>query len=379
MGDTSAWSSASTAGEGRALSKRIGLGLLGFGWIAEIAHLPALLGSRSLRLIAAAEQSPERRALLAKRAPGVRLHEDTKSLLEDAEVEAVLIALPTAVHAEAACAAFEAGRHVYVEKPLATDMEGGRAAVRAWYAAGTTGAVGFNFRRNPIFEAAVRRVAAGELGELVGIQGSFQWAAERIEGWRAAPTEGGGVLLDLVSHHVDLAAAVSGRRLAEVRCTLRSLRSEEDAATVEGVTADGMPVQLFASFVAGAQVNRLELVGRKGALRADLLEGHPRLVEHPPGRGARLMRGLQALRELHPARLLRSPGWEPSFQAALEAFGTAVAQGNPFEPDPEDGLYALAVVEAARASARNGGWSYDSASSYGGVGGLPIPLTGSDG
>lgn len=171
------------------MSKRIGLGLLGFGWIVEIVHLPALLGSRSLRLIAAAEQSPERRALLAKRAPGVRLHEDTKSLLE----------------------------------------------------------------------------------------------------------------------------------------------------------------------------------------------GHPRLVEHPPGRGARLMRGLQALRELHPARLLRSPGWEPSFQAALEAFGTAVAQGNPFEPDPEDGLYALAVVEVARASARNGGWSYDSASSYGGVGGLPIPLTGSDG
>ena len=67
MGDTSAWSSASTAGEDRALSKRIGLGLLGFGWIAEIVHLPALLGSRSLRLIAAAEQSPERRALLAKR------------------------------------------------------------------------------------------------------------------------------------------------------------------------------------------------------------------------------------------------------------------------------------------------------------------------
>ncbi len=333
----------------------IGIGLLGFGWIAEIAHLPALLRSTSLRLVAGAESLPERRALLEGLARGIHLHDSIESLLEDPDVEAVLIALPTALHAEAACAAFEAGKHVYVEKPLATDMEGGSKVVRAWRAAGTTGAVGFNFRRNPIFQDAVKRVAAGELGDLIGLQGSFQWAAQRIEGWRAAPSEGGGVLLDLISHHVDLAAAVLGLRLVEVRCTLRSLRSEEDVAALTGVTADGTPVQLLASFVAGAQVNRLELVGRKGALRVDVLEGRPRAVERPPGRGARLMRGLRALRELHPAQLLRSPGRESSFQATVEAFGLAAAQHTSFFPDPEDGLYALAVVEAARASAEGGG------------------------
>jgi predicted dehydrogenase len=113
--------------------------------------------------------------------------------------------------------------------------------------------------------------------------------------------------------------------------------------------------EMQASFAAGAQVNRLDLVGRRGALVVNLLEGRPRRVQRPPGRGARLLRALVALDELHPSRLLRAPGAEPSFCATLEAFLEAVRDGKTVAPDLADGLHAIAVIDAALASARRGG------------------------
>ena len=123
------------------------------------------------------------------------------------------------------------------------------------------------------------------------------------------------------------------------------------------MTDDGLTAQLQGSSAAGAPVNRLDLVGRTGVLRVDLLDGRPRAVDRVPGRGARLIRARGALAELHPARLLRSPGFEPSFQATIEAFLDAVRSGVPFRPDLSDGLRALAVIEAAAASAQAGGRS----------------------
>jgi len=333
----------------------VGVGLLGCGWIVEIAHVPTLARSRIGRLVAAADPNPARRAWLLEHAPDAHVHAAWETLLQDPSVEAVVVALPTALHAEAACQAFAAGKHVYLEKPLAVSLEAGRRVVEAWRKAGTVGAIGYNFRRNPIFESAMRTLASGALGPLISIQGSFQWAAERIEGWRARPEEGGGVLLDLVSHHVDLVAALTAERISEVQCTLRSIRSPDDTAALQLVTEGGVTAQLQASFAAGAQVNRLDLVGRQGALAVNLLEGRPERVQRPPGRGARLLRAVSALEGLHPSRLLRSPGAEPSFQATLEAFLEAIRAGTDVTPDLADGLAAIAVAEAASASARSGG------------------------
>jgi len=339
----------------RPRDRPVGVGLLGCGWIAEIAHVPALARSSAGRLVAAADTNPARQAWLVKHAADARFHTTWDALLEDPAVEAVVVALPTALHAEAACRAFAARKHVFLEKPLAVNVEDGRRVVDAWRRAGTVGAVGYNFRRNPIFQSAVRTLATGALGSLIAVQGSFQWASARIEGWRARPEEGGGVLLDLASHHVDLVVALTGQRITEVQCTLRSLRSADDTAALQLVTERGITAQLQASFAAGAQVNRMDLVGSQGALAVDLLEGRPRRVLRVPGSGARVLRALVALEELHPARLLRAPGTEPSFRATLEAFLEAVRNGADAAPDLSDGLQAIAVIDAARASARSGG------------------------
>ncbi len=338
-------------------SEPVAVGLVGCGSIAEIAHVPSLLGSKAGRLVAAADSDPARRRWLGSRAPQVRQHVHWEALLEDPAVSVVVVALPTAFHAEVASRAFAAGKHVFVEKPMALTMDEGRQVVAAWRHAGTAGAIGYNFRRNPIVESARRTVAAGDLGSLVAIQGVFHWAAEPIDGWRSQPGMGGGALQDLVSHHVDLVTHLSGRRITQVQCTLRSLRSPDDTAALQLVMEDGLAVQLQGSSAAGANENRLELAGQKGLLRVNLLDGRPRSVERIQGRGARLLRLKRALGELHPSRLVRSPGFEPSFGATLEAFLAGVQSGVPSGPDLSDGLRALAVIEAAVASARSGGHS----------------------
>ena len=333
----------------------LSVGLIGCGWIAELAHLEALQRSRIARLVAVAEPDAGRRARVQARLPGVRLLEDGAELLADPSIEAVVIAVPTAAAAEIARSAFLAGKHAYIEKPGARSAHEWRQVVDAWSGSGRTGVIGYNFRRNPIVLDAARRVRGGTVGRVVAVQGRFTWAAERIEGWRAAVGSGGGVLLDLASHHVDLTAHLLGDIVSGVRCTTRSLRVEEDTAELCLDFQGGPRAQLLVSSAAGAHANRLTIIGSEGALDVDLLDARPAPVQRRPGRLERVRRTGIALQALHPARLLRSLGREPSFATALGEFLASARNGVAVGPDPNDALRVLAVIDAARASAQAGG------------------------
>ena len=337
------------------MAESLAAGLIGCGWIAELAHIPALERSRAARLVAVAEPDAARRAWARERLPTVTLVENSDELLSDSGITAVIIAVPTAVAARNAEAAFRAGKNVYIEKPGAASADEWRAVVDAWTASGMAGVVGYNFRRNPIFVDALRRVREGALGRIVALQSRFAWAAERVEGWRAATATAGGVLLDLASHHVDLATVLLEDRVSRVRCDTRSLRVEEDTASLSLEFEGGATAQLFVSSAAGAHENRFTVVGSEGILDVDLLDAKPAHVRRRPGRLERVLRSVRAVQQLHPARLLRSPGREPSFEATLLAFLEGVLAGKAIRPDPADGLRVLTVIDAARASARAAG------------------------
>lgn len=337
------------------MADSLAAGLIGCGWIAELAHIPSLERSRAARLLAVAEPDAARRAWARERLPTVTLAETGDELLADSRIAAVIVAVPTAVAARTAEAAFRAGKHVYIEKPGAASADEWHAVVDAWATSGKTGVVGYNFRRNPIFLDAVRRVREGALGRIVALQSRFTWAAERVEGWRAATATAGGVLLDLASHHVDLAAVLLDDRATRVRCGTRSLRVEEDTASLDLEFEGGATAQLFVSSAAGAHENRFTVVGSEGILDVDLLDAKPAPVRRRPGRMERAVRSWRAVQQLHPARLLRSPGREPSFEATLHAFLEGALAGEAIRPDPADGLRVLTVIDAARASARAAG------------------------
>ena len=325
------------------------LGVIGCGQIARAIHLPVLRRISEARIVALAEPVDASRAAAAALAPGATAYSDYRELLNAGGLDAVVICAPPHLHAPSAIAAFDAGLHVYLEKPLAPSLADAEPAVQAWRRARTVGMIGFNFRFHPQIARIRERLRDGAIGDPLAVRAVFSILPHELPEWKRTRRTGGGVLLDLASHHIDLVHHLLGDDVTRVYASTRSLRGEGDHAAVQLELASGVIAQLFVS-LGTVDENRLEIVGTEGKLVMDRTE----LIrpEHVPAsqRGARARRLARALLALEPRRVLRSPGAEPSFAAALTAFVWS-AQGNAFAgPDLLDGVRNLAVIEAAERS-----------------------------
>ena len=332
------------------------VGLLGYGRIAEAVHLPILIGSPGVELVGIAEADPARRSEALRRAPGAVASASFEDLLARPEVDAVVICLPPALHADAAITALEAGKHVYLEKPIATNLDDGRRVLAASRDSTAVAMIGFNFRFSRLYREARRQIQAGALGELVGVRSVFTASSRCLPPWKETRERGGGALLDLASHHVDLVRFLTGREVDAVFAAVRSQRSEADTATLHLELGDGLPVQSLFSLSA-VDEDRVELYGQAGRLTVDRYRSLGIEIT-PAGPVRRSDWLLEALRPLaRGASLLarlRAPSYEPSYRAALAHFVAAALGARPASPNFGDGYVSLAVIEAAETSARTG-------------------------
>jgi predicted dehydrogenase len=154
---------------------------------------------------------PRARALAARY--GVeRVHTDVEALLADDGVQAVSLCTANASHAELAVAVLQAGRHVLVEKPLATTLADALAVERAAAASGCVAQVGFVRRFSGNVVALKRFVDAGELGEVYYGRATNLRRAGHPGGWYGdRERSGGGPLIDIGSHVLDLCWYLMGR------------------------------------------------------------------------------------------------------------------------------------------------------------------------
>jgi len=334
-----------------------GTALLGCGRIAALFHLPILAGLEGSILRAVAEPDPGRRAAAGARAGTVTVVDDYRTVLADVDVDAVVVCLPSGLHAEAACAAFEAGKHVYLEKPIATTLPDARCVQAAWRSAGTVGMIGFNQRFDPVVTALRRAVEEGQLGTVTGARIMLGAATRTPPAWKQHRVTGGGVLLDLGSHAADLTRFVFGQEVRSVTATVMSHRFEHDTAALTMVLWDGRLVQAHLTSTA-AQESRCELLGERGRLVADRYAGTLELQPPLPPYSAvaRARRGLRSLRRLpsHAIALVAPPHDAHPYRAALHAFIGAVRGERPCSPDLDDGYRSLAVVAAAEEAALRG-------------------------
>jgi myo-inositol 2-dehydrogenase/D-chiro-inositol 1-dehydrogenase len=334
----------------------IRIGILGCGRIARVQHLVILSGSRDVEVAALAD--PDESALraasaIAGRATGFR---DWRGVLVDPSIEAVLLCLPTGLHAEAARAAFEAGKHVYLEKPVATRAEDAAAVAGAWRNSGKTGMMGFSHRFHPAVVRAREAIRRGAIGPVVGARMASTSPPRELPSWKRRRADGGGAALDLLSHHADLARFLFDDEVTRVTSSIRSLRSEDDDASSTLTMAGGTRVESRVSFT-GARENRFEVVGASGVLTVDRVAGRCRVAPTgQPGNGrARFLREARRLVGLAGDwKAALAPRRDPSYRLALTAFVHAVRDGSPVQPDIADGERSLAVVLAAEDSAREG-------------------------
>src|SRR5919106_1736598 len=326
---------------------KVKIGVIGCGRIAGLFHLPVLARMPGVELCALADPDPARLSAASALAPGPATFTSYERLIARSEAEAVVVCLPPALHAEVAVAAFDAGRHVYLEKPIALDLAGADDVVRAWRRAGTIGMTGFNFRFNPAFMAARKRLAGGAVGEVIAVRATFCSARRNLPDWKRSRTTGGGALRDLGAHHLDLVPHLLDAPVVRVSGLERSRFSEADTALLHLELASGVPVEVTLSMCTGVNANRIEVLGTAGRLVVEAIDALPNPIERAEGRHARLLRLQRVFAGLHPKRVLRSPGSEPSFAVALGVFVNAARAGRPVTPDIEDGRRCLAVVAAA--------------------------------
>lgn len=131
-----------------------------------------------------------------------------RSIIEDPDIDAVVLATPHSLHAEQAIQAANSGKHVFVEKPFTLTLESAAAAIAASEAAGRVLAIGHNRRLSPAATVLKKMVRDGEFGELLHVEANFSInsAMNYLPGfWRAQRQEAaGGSLASLGLHMIDI-------------------------------------------------------------------------------------------------------------------------------------------------------------------------------
>jgi len=179
------------------------IGLVGAGAIAQ-TYVQALAGSDTAELAAIADVRRAAAQALAQQAgcPAFERHED---LVAQAGCEAVVVCTPPATHPEICCWLLDRGVHVLCEKPLAINPDEALKMVAAAERSRALLTMASKFRYVADVIEARRRVAAGEIGEIVLFENAFTSRVDMIRRWNSDPViSGGGVLIDNGTHSVDL-------------------------------------------------------------------------------------------------------------------------------------------------------------------------------
>ena len=200
----------------------LGVAVIGFGWMGRV-HTQAYARVRHHypqlplvpELVTVAEEVPGRAEEAAAQFGFASTTRDWRAVAADPRVRAVSITAPNFLHREIGVAMAEAGKHIWIEKPVGLTAEDAGAVADAVAKAGVQGAVGFNYRNAPAVEAARELIASGEIGTVTHVRVRFcSDYASQPEGaltWRYERERGGsGVLGDLASHGVDLARHLLG-------------------------------------------------------------------------------------------------------------------------------------------------------------------------
>ncbi|MFJ2901224.1 Gfo/Idh/MocA family protein [Streptomyces sp. NPDC087212] len=200
----------------------LGVAVVGFGWMGRV-HTQAYVRVRhhyphlGLRpeLVAVADEVPGRAEEAAEQFGFASATRDWRAVLDDPRVGAVSVTAPNFLHREIGVAVAEAGKHLWIEKPVGLTVADAQAVADAVDKAGVHSAVGFNYRNAPAVERARALIAEGGIGTVTHIRirlfsdyaahpdGALTWRYERERG-------GSGVLGDLASHGADLARHLLG-------------------------------------------------------------------------------------------------------------------------------------------------------------------------
>ena len=300
-------------------------GMAGYGWVAREFMAPAIIAAGG-RTIAVADTSSSARE--QAQADGIATYGSIAELLERTRPDAIYVATPNNRHAEAVIAAARLGVPVLCEKPMAASLADAEAMHAAVVSGPSLYATAFDQRHHPAHRMMRDLVADGDIGMPVAVRIVYAcwvypaWSAtgSQAENWRADPkAAGGGAVIDLALHGLDLTQMLLGEPLTRLSIDLQ--RRVHDYAVDDGgmLTARSQHGVLVSQHVAyncpeALPRRRLEVIGESGMLVAIDTMG-----QSPGGSLTRLCGKTGQAAEI-PFDTLASP-----FAAQAMAFSAAVA------------------------------------------------------
>jgi predicted dehydrogenase len=313
---------------------------IGIGWWSDVLA-DAMTRSRKFQIVTCFTGSEMKRNAFAakygcKAAPGY------EALLTDTSVEAIINTTPNNAHLDTVRAAAHAGKHVFLEKPIANTMADARALTRSCGDAGVVLALGYQRRKESHFRWMRAQIDQGTFGKLVNAEANIsrdRLGQVDLRSWRyTADGMPGGVMLQIGIHYTDVLAyllgpitAVSGR-VAQLVLP----GDNPDVASLILEHQSGALSTLNASYASAAEYYSVNIYGKEATAYYDLHQGL-RLQKRGSDRSA----------------LIETAANDPILEE-LEEFADAVRGAAPPEMDGERGSASLGVLLAGIRSAREG-------------------------
>ena len=186
-------------------SKKIRVGVAGVRWVGD-QHASALSKIRGVELKALADINESALVEAQKKHEVEQGFTDYNDMIKSGELDAIAIALPTGMHADACCRAMRAGLHVICEKPPTSNVAEMKRVARVAKETGMTYMFARQSRFNPAVLASRQAVKAGKVGKIYHGEAVWvrsRWGVLANPGWRMDRNGGGGVMLDLGVHVID--------------------------------------------------------------------------------------------------------------------------------------------------------------------------------
>lgn len=334
------------------------IGILGCGRVAEERHLPALRTLPEADVVAAADTDPARLKYVADRFHIPHRFTAMQPLLTLSTVDVIAVCLPPALHVEAAVAALQAGKHVFIEKPLALSLDDTDRLLTATARSDRTVMVGFNLRWHRLVRRARDAIRRGDVGQVSAVRTVFT-APHRpptdLASWRARLGEGGGVLLELGVHHFDLWRFLLDAEVEEVLAVRAPAAEVDNSVVVSARMASGvLATSLFSAVGVGS--NEVEVIGERNRLRFSCyrfdsfeLQGQQRSLGGVRERTGSMLRKFAELP--YALRAARYGGeFQTSYREEWHHFLGAIQTRTTVECTVDDGRRALEVTLAAAAA-----------------------------
>jgi len=340
--------------------KNIGYAVLGLG--IGMAHADAAWASPEADLVAVCDINPVRLQKAAAKYPGVTLYDQFDQLIADPRVDIISICLPSAMHADFAVRAMEAGKHVLIEKPI--DITPERAIlieevrIRTGRKAGVVHQNRFNANMYPIRDA----IDSGKLGKLILGTFGVKWYREQSYydngGWRGTwEMDGGGSLMNQAVHTVDLMQWLMGD-VASVTSTMgiynHDIKTEDMTASLIQFKNGAAATFVSTTCAYPGISTEIMLYGTGGSVEADADTLKIWKIKNAPDEEAEEQKMLELYGEGNLACMMREPDRLFGHAHVVADMIAAVRDDRDPEVMPAEAIKSVAIVNAVYRSARTG-------------------------